>query len=605
VSDPAPAPRRTGSRLGLAAALVLALWPTVFWQGRLFDEEVPGLLRKNWSDATFLQKAFDSRSRDAYQGRELSYAIDYVDAQWLRLLLSHDVVYLVPPSAVLASLGFVAAGARLAPRALPDLAPATRWLALLVLLGNFVFQSTMGMMYRATKPLVAPLVFALPLLLLAERREPRLGPRSAFTAAFLLALAPCLLDRQGLFYVLAFALALSVAWSRSRRGTALLLGVLGALLSWLLYFRVLGPPIVHALNGYWPSDRFQRLRLGLLLQKEPWLQAADLLGDWTSVLLGGAPPALLLLAAAGAGGLWAFSRRRRPRTLALGAACALAAVLGQLTMVAMMFERHSPVSWLGNRLWYYPLPYQAVFAFGLLWGLERLARGGDARIVRLVPLVLAAFVLANVLRWPEERRAMDSDPPFHDQFRRSDLFVRSFRDGYPDRLLDDDYRRFYFECLGTFPRLAARARPQVAEGDGVLRARIVDGRLRAWAGRDVRLVAWTPLAGRYRLSGSAWLRAGETIAVLLGEDRPRQLAEIRRDETSDGSEPIALSLDLAAGPTQVRLVSSLPEVQVPEEARGTLGAYELALPFMLTREKAKDLGGAAPPAGVDRRRPGR
>ena len=86
-------------------------------------------------------------------------------------------LFFVPPSALLASLALVVWWPRLAPRALPRARRATRWLACCCCSRASSFVSTMGMLYRATKPLVAPLVLALFLLALAEHRAPRLRPR--------------------------------------------------------------------------------------------------------------------------------------------------------------------------------------------------------------------------------------------------------------------------------------------------------------------------------------------------------------------------------------------------------------------------------------------
>ncbi len=283
---PLPAATSRQDWLWPALAFVFAIAPAFFWSGELLAEEVAGLLRKNWAPRSFLHKTFDPRAWDFYQGRELSYAIDCLDARWVRGLLAHDQLWLVPPSGILASLAIVAIGLWLLPRALPGLGRATRWLTLLVLLSNFVVQSSMGVLYRATKPLVAPLLLALLLLALAEYRRPRLSPRAAFSAVVSLGLAMSLLDRQGLFYLMALTLVLGAAWLRTRRGLALLAGALAACALWLAYFRILGPWLIHALNGYWPSERFQRLHLSRLLAREPWLVAIDVLGDWTSVLVG-------------------------------------------------------------------------------------------------------------------------------------------------------------------------------------------------------------------------------------------------------------------------------------------------------------------------------
>jgi hypothetical protein len=568
--------RREWPWAALALAFVAA--PALFWGGRVaFDETLSFVLRRYWSDRTIPQIVFDPRGWDFYQARELSYALDFLDAQWVRLLLSRDVVFFLPPTSVLASLAVVLIGMWLAPRALPHLGRATRWLLVLVFLSNFVFVSTMGWLYRATKPLVAPLLLGLLLLVVRELREPRLGPRAAFAAVFGTALAMSLIDRQGLFYVLALAGCLALAWLRTRRGLSLALGAFAAAAVWAAYNYALGPWIIHAANGYWPEFRFQRLRPARLMQPRPWLAAVDLLGDWTSVLLGGLPPLLLAAAAVVAGAAWAWGTRGRRGALALGLAVGAAALAGQVGMVAIMVQRHEPVTWADHRLWYYPLPYQALVLFLLLWALDRRAARGDRALPRVLPIALAALVVVNVAQWPEKRLVMQTEPAFAQELRGSHLLARSFDGDHADPALAGDHRRFYFECLDRFPPIAAHALPQVSEGEGVLRPEVRGGRLVAWARRDARLVVRTGAAGRFVLAGRVRLRPGDTLHVLAGSP-PRLLAEVPSTRPVEGDEGFRVTFDLPAGASEVRLVSSLPEAPVPDEAQDA--SFALLLPVL-------------------------
>jgi hypothetical protein len=579
-----------------ALALAFVAAPALFWGGRVvFDETLSFILRRYWSGRSFLQIVFDPRGWDFYQARELSYAIDFLDAQWVRLLLWRDIVFLVPPSSVLASLAVVLIGACLAPRALPQLGRATRWLVLLVFLSNFVFVSTMGWLYRATKPLVAPLLLGLLLLVLAEHRQPRLGPRASFAAVFATALAMSLLDRQGLFYVLALAGCLALAWARTHRGLSLALGAFAAAAVWAVYNYALGPWIIHAVNGYWPEFRFQRLRPGRLMQPHPWLAAVELLGDWTSVLLGGLPAALLAAAAVAAGAAWAWHARHQRGLLALGLGVAVAAVAGQVAMVAIMVDRHEPVTWADHRLWYYPLPYQALVVFGLLWALDRRAARGDGSLPRLLPIALAGLVVANTAQWPEKRLVMQSEPAFAEELRSSLVLARSLLSGRAEPSLAGDHRRFYFECLDRFPRIAARSLPQVSEGEGVLRPEIRGGRLAAWAAREAHLVARTREAGRFVLAGRVRLRPGGVLHVLFGSP-PRLLAEVPSTRAVEGDEGFRVTLDLPAGASEVRLLSSLPEAPLPDEPQGA--AFALLLPVLIWPEPGDTLSLRAPSAIV-------
>ena len=579
-----------------ALALFFVLAPFLVFRGHVIDEEAVGFLHKYWdTDRGALVKIFDVRGWDFYQGRELSYAIDFLDAQWVRLVLRTGVVFFGAPSALLASLALVLVVARLGPRALPCLGAPTRWLCLLLLLSNFVFLMTMGTLYRATKPLVAPLVLGLFLLALAEHRAPRLSFRAAALAAFAMALAMSALDRQGLFYVLGAMAVLSFTWLRERRGLPLVAGMAAAVATWYAYFRVLGPWLIQKLEGYWPSDRFQRLRPERLADVEPWRHALGILADWTAGVLGSLPAAALLLAAAAGALWWAWPERRSPRRVAAAVALAAVAIVLQLTMVAIMVERHPPVAWVSHRLWYYPLPYQAVLVFGLMWGLDRTAaRRAKGALPLLVPLALAGLVVLNVARWPEKRTEIGTDAPFADQLRRSALLVRSLQQGHAEPLLDGDHRRLYFEVLDGFPRLAARARAQAGEGAGVLVSEIRDGRVVAWAEREAQIIARTAEAGRYVLVGRARLRSGDGLKILAGQP-PRLLGEVERRDPGEGDEAFRVVLDLARGANDVRLLSRLPDVRVPGLSRRTFAAYQLLLPVALWRDgRAIAVDSAAP-----------
>lgn len=519
----------------------------------MIEEEALGFLGNYWGERGVLQRIFDPRGWDFYQARELSYAVDFLDAQWVRLLLSHGVLFFVPPSALLAALAIVPIGRWVAPRATPWLAPPARWLVLLVFLSSFGLASTTGMLYRATKPLVAPLLLALLLVTLAELREPRLRPPIAFSAVFAAGLAMSLLDRQGLFYLLLLVAALAVAALRFGRGRPLLAGGAAAATAWAAYNWILGPWIIHALNGYWPTMRFQRLRPSRLLDLQPWREGGRLLGDWASVFAGGVPARLLALAAALGLLAWLWRSRVRSRRAAAVVAAAIVFGAAQLGMTAVMVDRHEPVTWVDHRFWYYPLPFHAVLVFGALWGLDAWSRRGA--LPRLVLAGLGALVLSNLAQWPERRLVMESGPWFADVSRRSALLVRSLGEGGACPLLDGDYRRFYFDALDRFPVLAARSRAQAGEATGFAVARLEQGRPVARGERHASLVVRAVQAGPHVLAGRVRLADADSLQVLLGSAPARLLAEV--GPAGAPHDPLAFRVraELAAGPNEVRLMT--------------------------------------------------
>ena len=591
------ASRARGWAWPLVAAAV-ALLPVLFWRGGVVEEEAIGFLRNYWGERPVLHRIFDPRGYDAFQARELSYAIDFLDAQWLRHLLSHDVLLFVAPSVLLASLATVLVARHLVPKALPGLSPAVAWLVVLVFLSNFAVASTAGLLYRATKPLVAPLLLFLLLFVLTEHRHPARAARSAFAAVFSAGLAMSLLDRQGLFYLVVVGLVLAAAWLRTRRGLPVLLGVAAAVAVWLVYLYLLGPWIIHSQNGYWPEMRFQRFRPAALLRADLWLEGARLLADWARVLFGGLPRTALGGAVVALAAGWAFANRRRPVRVAVAAIATLAALAAQVAMVAIMVWRHEPVTWIDHRFWYYPLPFQALLVFGLLWGLERLSVGRGS-LPAAVPIALAGLVLANLAQWPERRAVMATGPWFGAVERRSALLVRSLRGGRAEPLLDGDYRRFFFECLDRFPRLRARADTQVSEGSGFEVAELQGGGVRALARREAHLVARARVAGPHVLVGTVVLRPGDALSVLQGSP-PRLRGRFPRGAGGEGPETFRVQLDLPTGVSDLLLLSELPEREVHWGSSHVSGGFLLQLPVVVWRESAFEPRASersAPPPG--------
>jgi len=585
--------------LGPLLGVLFVVAPVLFWRGEYVDVEALGFLEHYWGEGSVLGKVLDPEAVDYYRGRELSYAVDFVDAQWMRFLLERDVYLFAAPSTLLASLALVALGAGLAPRAFPSLRPATRWLGLLVLLSGFTFVSTMGIYYRSTKPGICVLLTALLLVVFAEWRAPRLRGGVAFLVALALALPMCLLDHQGVFHALLVGLGLLLLAGRpGARGLAA--GTWSAVFLWYAWDHALGPWLVHAANGYWPSLDYQRLRLGALFRPELWSESVSILADWVSAALGGLPPGLLAALAAGAAGAWVFRKRREPRLAALGVLVGLALFAAELAMVVLMLERHEPLTWAGNRLWYYPLATQVVLVLVLLWCADRAAGAREGGLPAWVPVACAALVASNAARWPELRERMHSVPAFSDQWRQSRLLVESLDAGAAVPALEAEYRRFYFDCLDRFPRLAARAAPQVAEGAGLEVVEEREGRRVAWAPREAQIVPRVPTAGRYVLAGGAILRPGDRLRLYLGATHARPIGEVAGDPSAEGPVFFRFATDLGPGPNDVRLVSEKRARRVIVDEASHRAGYGLLLPVAVwPAPEVPRAAGGFPPELVD------
>jgi hypothetical protein len=568
-------------RLGLLLALLLVAAPALFWHGGTLDGEPIDFFMNYWSSRPLGERLLDSRGYDEFQSRELSYAVDFLDSEWVRLGLSLGKTWFIPPSAVAASLLLVAAWAWGAPRALPFLDPWTRWLLLALYLSNFAFLSTMGIVYRATKTLVAPLLLFELLFVLRESREGATRRLRAFGVVALTGLLMSLLDRQGFLEIATLAAILILASPFRPRIAHLALGAVTATLAAQAYNAWFGPWMIHRVAGYWPRMKFQRVRIEWLLDPRPWLQGLRLLADWVRAVVGSFPMGLFL---AGAGLLVALSLwlewRSEGRVPVLSITIVGIAASAQLVMTALMVTRHEPVTWIDHRLWYYPLPFQTALLFAIAWRLERWA-SARGKLPPLVPVVVLALVVSNIAHWPELAERMRSGPWFSAARPGSLALERSIASGLPDPVLADGYRRFFFTCMETFPAVAARAQPHVEEVEDVEEAVFREGRLFSWARHSSEIALVAPRAGRYRLEGAFELRSGDTLTIARSADPLHPLASVARLGPGDGREPLTLALDLPEGETRLRLASALPEWTLATEPRPRLAGFGLWLPFLL------------------------
>ena len=113
-------------------------------------------------------------------------------------------------------------------------------------------------------------------------------------------------------------------------------------------------------------------------------------------------------------------------------------------MFSIMIIRHNPIyNSADHHLWYYPLPFLAVLAYGgliLLDALMPLLGRGQATVVNLL---LLAMVVGNVASWHRHREVILHSQWFPRVFHQNAALKLSFREGKARDELRDEYKDFY------------------------------------------------------------------------------------------------------------------------------------------------------------------
>jgi hypothetical protein len=281
------------------------------------------------------------------------------------------------------------------------------------------------------------------------------GPRRRWApaAVFILFCIMSLLDRQGFFYaVLGLGVVIVLAVTGTSQWPVALAGA-AAVGFMMFYNAVLGPFLVERINGYVPNAEYQQLPLGdLLVNPTIVLHAGELLLQAGAALFGGLPLWVFGGALALAGG-WVVIRRRVSRTSMILAAML---ALGEIVLVSLMIVRHPPVyDYYDHRIWYYPLPLQAM-VLGLL---IVLAKEMLTQTVRrsTVALVLLVVVVSNVAHWDDYRRAQLRSRWFPVVHAQTSALKASLADGRARPSLSPEYGALYEVCLRLSPALRERA----------------------------------------------------------------------------------------------------------------------------------------------------
>lgn len=455
--------RRAGETMCVVLAVLAFVvgvgLPVWYWEGGLIEIEATTFIRQYLADRGPLEKLFDPRVNDwgMYQARELSYAFDYLDARVFDALWSGGGHMLfVPASAALAAtltIVIVLVAVRRYPLHLRLLSS----LLLLAYVTGYVHLITMGVFYRSAKPMLLPSIAATVFYLLrvAWPVDGARAPRAAPLGVFALLGAMGLFDRLGFFYAGAATVGLAVhaMFMRGRRDLALA-GVL-AVVALVAYDGWLGPRLVYGFNGYWPDFGYQQIPFDEFLYDPAIpLRGALLMFERVGLLAGGLSPwivgPLVVLIV-----MWGLRQHVFPTTLV---PWGIALVVVQVTVGSLMYVR-LPGIYIDydNRLWYYPLPFQALFISLLI----ALAGRGVFVFTRtrtwVVGLVLVAAIAANVTGWDGHRQGqMSGQSWFTETYANNQALRASLAEGRLRGQMDPEYRELVTFMLARRPSTALR-----------------------------------------------------------------------------------------------------------------------------------------------------
>ena len=355
--------------------ILIGLHAVCFWGRGIVDREARAFILNYLADRPLATILFDPSLNDwgAYQARELSYLVDYFDAQILAGLYSQGMLLFIPASGALGLALFMAIYSTGAIRLL-RLDRVSTSLLLSWFLSSMVVQASSAIFYRSAKILVSLLLltFLFQTISLVQIDRTRRPAVRAFALLFFVGLGMVLSDRQGLFFLLLF-LSLYALWvvaspSSFRPHPKTSLSISGACVAAVLvgtvYNRVIAPSFIRNLNGYDPDFSYQNLNLENLWSIVPWQQAGQMFLHQAELWFGNVP--LWALTALFPAACWWYRKNTiDKRGLVRDALVTLATVGGLLLMIALMIIRHPAVYTIPDHsYWYYFLPTQVVFLLG-------------------------------------------------------------------------------------------------------------------------------------------------------------------------------------------------------------------------------------------------
>ena len=424
----------------------LIVHAVTFWGHGIIDSEAMEFVLNYLQKRPFLAQIFDPQINDwgAYQARELSYVFDFVDARLFAALLDRHVLLFVPLSGV---LGLIAASAIYfwGSRKILGLDVVTSCLLLSLFLSCIVVQASTPILYRSSKVILCVALFGFLFYLLALLRaeKPRVTLLKS-VSLFLLGLIMALCDRQG-FYFLGTATALTaLVWlinkGRGESTQHAYLPVVGAniaaIITAIIYNRLLMPLLIHVLNGYWPDFTYQNLSVSAVLDPSLPGKTWNMFQQQVSFFFGSVP--FVVLVAIGLIVAIAIVWRSRTAinqinfTLVVVSVLSILAVIG---MLALMIARHPQLySIRDHAFWYYTLAVHAVFLFGITVWVSFLSPATRSRISPLLYALIVILIVLNFRAYGWQRQTITTGNGwFAGQFEHSQALVSQFATAPPDR----------------------------------------------------------------------------------------------------------------------------------------------------------------------------
>ena len=262
------------TNLILILILAVLFLSSLLWNTEVLHMESASFIYNYTGDRPLLNMIFDPLNNDwgLYQGRELSYFIDCLDANFIALCAKWRMAHFYSLSFFVISILIIVIQQYYGNLLLRNLSKIEIFVGtcLLMSLPAFMLNSSF---FRSAKPLCSLflcLISYLTLLLyyrgiVLKKRKNNLLIWIILAIELLMVLS----DKQGVFFaaslgmifaifmVFSFILPkLSIANNRSLFFLAL--GTAGVLLVSVLYNGLICPQIIHALNGYYPNFDFQK-----------------------------------------------------------------------------------------------------------------------------------------------------------------------------------------------------------------------------------------------------------------------------------------------------------------------------------------------------------